>query len=167
MMRKTILLFAVAVAFTACKESATTKFEEDSTTETVAVHTGTPKLTVDNQMHDFGDLNLNDRAEHTFTIKDAGTPDLVILQARPSCGWTVPDNYTDTPIDPGETRVDPIIFNATSAGPQATTVTLTPNTESGSVVLTIKGGVKAYDNDSGRNNRFYALATKFFRILFL
>ena len=143
MMRKTILLFAVAVAFTACKESATTKFEEDSTTETVAVQTGTPKLTVDNQMHDFGDLNLNDRAEHTFIIKNEGTADLVILEARPSCGCTVPDNYTKTPIKPGETGIVPIIFNATSAGTQTKTVTLTTNTETGSEVLTIKANVKS------------------------
>src|SRR5690554_962959 len=143
MIRKTILLFAVAVAFTACKESATTKFEEDSSVETVAVQTGTPKLTVDNQVHDFGDLNLNDRAEHTFIIKNEGTADLVILEARPSCGCTVPDNYTKTPIKPGETGIVPIIFNATSAGTQTKTDTLTTNTETGSEVLTIKANVKS------------------------
>jgi len=142
-MRKTILLFAVAVAFTACKESATNKFDEGSSAETVAVQTGTPKLTVDNQIHDFGDLNLNDRAEHTFIIKNEGTADLVILEARPSCGCTVPDNYTKTPIKPGETGIVPIVFNATSAGIQTKTVTLTTNTETGSEVLTIKANVKS------------------------
>lgn len=143
MMRKTILLFALAVAFTSCKESATNKFNESTSEETVATQTGMPKLTVDNQVHDFGDLNLNDRAEHTFVIKNEGTADLVILEARPSCGCTVPDNYTKTPIKPGETGIVPIVFNATSAGVQTKTVTLTTNTEAGTEILTIKANVKS------------------------
>ena len=141
-MKKTILLAALAVAFTACKESATDKFDESNSAEIVAAQTGFPKVTVDNSVHDFGDLKLNDKAEHTFVIKNEGTADLIILEAKPSCGCTVPDNYTKTPIKPGQTGVVPIVFNATSAGAQTKTVTLTTNTETGSEILTIKANVK-------------------------
>ncbi len=142
MIRKTILLFALAVAFTSCKESATDKFDESNSAEIVAAQTGFPKISVDNSTHDFGDLKLHDKAEHTFVIKNEGTADLVILEAKPSCGCTVPENYTKTPIKPGETGIVPIEFNATSAGVQTKTVTLTTNTETGSEVLTIKANVK-------------------------
>ncbi|MGE4347118.1 MAG: DUF1573 domain-containing protein, partial [Flavobacteriaceae bacterium] len=84
-----------------------------------------------------------DKAEHTFIIKNEGTADLLILEAKPSCGCTVPDNYTKTPIKPGETGVVPVVFNATSAGVQTKTVTLTTNTETGTEVLTIKANVKS------------------------
>ena len=91
MIRKTILLFALAVAFTSCKESATDKFDESNSAEIVAAQTGFPKISVDNSTHDFGDLKLHDKAEHTFVIKNEGTADLVILEAKPSCGCTVPE----------------------------------------------------------------------------
>lgn len=142
MIRKTILLVALAVAFTSCKESAAEKLEETNL-EQVATNTGMPKISIDNREHDFGELNLKDKAEHTFIIKNEGTADLLILEAKPSCGCTVPDNYTKTPIKPGETGVVPVVFNATSAGVQTKTVTLTTNTEKGTEVLTIKANVKS------------------------
>ncbi|MFA5556838.1 MAG: DUF1573 domain-containing protein [Flavobacteriaceae bacterium] len=142
MIRKTILLVALAVAFTSCKESAAEKLEETNL-EQVATNTGMPKISIDNREHDFGELNLKDKAEHTFIIKNEGTADLLILEAKPSCGCTVPDNYTKTPIKPGETGVVPVVFNATSAGVQTKTVTLTTNTETGTEVLTIKANVKS------------------------
>ncbi len=142
-MKKTILLAVLAVAFTGCKESATNKFDESNSAEIVANQTGFPKISVDNSTHDFGDLKLNDKAEHTFVIKNEGTADLVILEAKPSCGCTVPDNYTKTPIKPGQTGIVPIVFNATSAGVQTKTVTLTTNTETGSEILTIKANVQS------------------------
>lgn len=140
MIRKTILFVALAVAFTSCKESAAEKFDETKTEQTA--NTGMPKISIDNREHDFGDLNLKDRAEHTFVIKNEGTADLLILDAKASCGCTVPDNYTKTPIKPGETGIVPVVFNANSAGVQTKTVTLTTNTETGTEVLTIKANVK-------------------------
>lgn len=142
MIRKTILLVALAVAFASCKESAADKLDETNL-EQVAANTGMPKISIDNREHDFGELNLKDKVEHTFIVKNEGTADLLILEAKPSCGCTVPDNYTKTPIKPGETGVVPVVFNATSAGAQTKTVTLTTNTETGTEVLTIKANVKS------------------------
>lgn len=143
-MKKSILLAALAVAFVSCNEkSAANKFDESNTEQTVAAQTGMPKISIDNREHDFGELNLKDKAEHTFVIKNEGTADLIILEAKPSCGCTVPDNYTKTPIKPGDTGIVPIVFSATSAGIQTKTVTLTTNTEAGTEVLTIKANVKS------------------------
>lgn len=143
MMRKSILLFALAVASVSCNEQSAANKINEANLEQALNSNGIPKLSIDNQTHDFGDLNLNDRAEHTFIVKNEGTADLVILDAKPSCGCTVPDNYTKTPIKPGETGIVPIVFNATSAGAQTKTVTLTTNTETGTEVLTIKANVKS------------------------
>lgn len=141
-MKKSILLAVLALAFIGCKESATSKFDESNSAEIVAAQTGVPKLQVDNLVHDFGDLKLNDKAEHTFVVKNEGTADLIILEAKPGCGCTVSDNYTKTPIKPGETGIVPVVFNATSAGVQTKTVTLTTNTEAGTETLTFKANVK-------------------------
>ena len=68
---------------------------------------------------------------------------MIILEAKPGCGCTVSDNYTKTPIKPGETGIVPVVFNATSAGVQTKTVTLTTNTEAGTETLTFKANVKS------------------------
>lgn len=143
MMKKTIAILALGIAFASCnQQSAADKLNEENL-EQAAANQGTPKISIDNREHNFGDLNLNDKVEHTFIIKNEGTADLVILEAKPSCGCTVPDNYTKTPIKPGETGIVPVVFSATSAGVQRKTVTLSTNTEQANEVLTIIANVKS------------------------
>ncbi len=142
-MKKSLLILALATAFVSCNQkSAADKLDQTNLENATAV-AGSPKVVVDNATHDFGDLNLNDKAEHTFVIKNEGNADLLILDAKPSCGCTVPDNYTKTPIKPGETGIVPVVYNATATGVQQKTVTLTTNSATGSEVLTIKANVKS------------------------
>lgn len=141
MLKKSLVLAVLAIGMVSCQKSAADKINEENLTEAQA-QSGTPKIEVENPEHDFGDLQLNEKAEHTFVIKNVGDADLVILEAKPSCGCTVPNNYTKTPIKPGETGVVPVVYNATSAGVQTKTVTLTTNTAEGNETLTIKANVK-------------------------
>jgi len=143
MMKKTIVIMALALAFASCNQQSAADKLNDENLEQVLANQGTPKIVIDNREHDFGELNLRDKVEHTFTVKNEGTADLVILDAKPSCGCTVLDNYTKTPIKPGETGIVPVQFNATSAGVQRKTVTLSTNTEQGNEVLTIIANVKS------------------------
>lgn len=143
MMKKTFVIMALALALTSCnQQSAADKLNEENLEQVIA-NQGTPKMLIENREHDFGELNLRDKVEHTFIVKNEGTADLVILDAKPSCGCTVLDSYTKTPIKPGETGIVPVAFNATSAGVQRKTITLTTNTEKGNEVLTIIANVKS------------------------
>ena len=70
--------------------------------------------------------------------------DLIILDARGSCGCTVPEYPKNTPIAPGETREIKVKFDsANKPGNQTKTVTLTNNTERGRDILRIKTMVTA------------------------
>ncbi len=141
-MKKTLLILALATTFVSCNQKSAADKLDPVNLENAAASAGAPKVVVDNATHDFGDLKLHDKAEHTFVIKNEGDADLLILDARPSCGCTVPDNFTKTPIKPGESGIVPVVYNATDAGVQQKTVTLTTNSATGSEVLTIKANVK-------------------------
>ena len=123
-------------------DGATTSTETtaNGVTETTTSQTGFPKIAFDKTTHDFGELKKGDKGEVEFEIKNEGTVDLVIIDAKASCGCTVPERPTD-PIKPGSSAKMKVVFSATSAGLQSKNVTLTTNTEAGSEVLTVKANV--------------------------
>lgn len=143
MIRKTVLMLALAVAFTSCKESAADKLNEANLANAEA-NNSFPVLTFEEKdlTYDFGEVKLNETAEHVFKFKNTGKADLVIIEAKPSCGCTTP-NYTKTPVKPGETGEIQVAFKPTSAGVQQKTVTVTSNTSEGTTTLTIKANVKS------------------------
>lgn len=71
----------------------------------------TPKLVVEQRVHDFGNVKENGGiVSHDFTIKNTGKSPLVILSARASCGCTVPE-IPKEPIKPGGTAVVKVSFD--------------------------------------------------------
>ena len=115
----------------------TTTNMEDKQTD---VPSGFAKLSVDKEEHDFGDLKKGEKAETEFTITNTGDADLVIIDARATCGCTVPQK-PEQPIKPGQSDKIKVAFSATSVGMQNKQVTLTTNTEEGTKVLRIKANV--------------------------
>lgn len=84
---------------------------------------------------DFGTINEGDKAEHTFVIKNTGRTDLLIVNAQPSCGCTVPE-WTKEPIQPNKTGEVKIVFNSTGKpGQQNKQINLTTNTAAGHEVI--------------------------------
>jgi rhodanese-related sulfurtransferase len=62
---------------------------------------GTPEITVDQPVYDFGSIGLGYMVKHTFILQNTGDQVLEILYVRSSCGCST----TDLPIDrlaPGE-----------------------------------------------------------------
>jgi len=142
-----ISIFVVGLAFTSCnnKEDATTKINhknlEKATNRDAEIKKSTTSVKFSTSIYDFGIVNEGDIVETTFELTNSGKTDLVITNAKGSCGCTVP-TWPKSPIKPGETGKIDVRFN-TSGKPnkQRKTVTLTTNTESGREVLTIKGSV--------------------------
>lgn len=108
------------------------------------VQTG-PKTSVKflDEVHDFGNVDLNSENAYSFEFKNTGTEPLNIENARGSCGCTVP-NWPREAIMPGETGTIDVVYrpNKGQAGhPQEKTVTITANTEPANTIVKIKAFV--------------------------
>ena len=94
----------------------------------------------DSKVHDFGKIELNVPAEHTFRFTNNGDEPLIISSVKASCGCTVAE-YTKEPIAPGESGEVLARYNAAKSGAFIKTVTVNANTGDDNVILTLKGEV--------------------------
>lgn len=106
-----------------------------------AVATDYPVMTFSESEFNFGNIAQGEIVEHSFVFTNTGNSDLIISDARASCGCTVP-NYPNTAISPGESGEITVKFNSKNrSGIQNKTITLTTNTENGTETLKIKSYV--------------------------
>ena len=100
-----------------------------------------PKFEFEQTDFDFGSIKSGDVVTHEFKFRNSGDADLVISQAKGSCGCTEPE-YSKSPIKPGETSQIKVTFNSEGmAGQLSKTVTLLANTIPNTKVLTISAEV--------------------------
>lgn len=95
---------------------------------------------VDNEVFDFGKIQQGIPATHEFTFVNKGRVPMIITNAQPSCGCTVP-SWSKDPIPPGGQGFVKATFNAAAPGAFDKTVTVTANVASGIVMLRIRGEV--------------------------
>ena len=139
-------LSALALTFTACgenteKKEATATAVEASSAKAVS---NAPVMTFDKTIHDFGAIQEGERVETLFTFTNTGKSDLVIVDARGSCGCTVPEYPKNTPIAPGATGQIRVSFDSSNKpNLQQKTVTISANTDSGRETIRIKAMVQA------------------------
>ncbi len=142
-MKNGILILAgiFAMTFVSCKDDATKKVKEENVeiaSERDAKNTDFPVMTFAETEHDFGTINEGDVVEHKFTFTNTGKAPLVIVNAKGSCGCTVPE-WTKEPIAPGDSGEMLVKFNSNGKPNQQTKqVTITTNTEAGKEILKIK-----------------------------
>ena len=73
-----------------------------------AADAAVPKIEVTPMTYDFGTISDDIKSNATFIIKNTGKADLVIYEARPTCGCTVA-NLTSKKLAPGEaSRLDAV-----------------------------------------------------------
>lgn len=146
MIRKTVGLLAIAslVLTVSCKDNASSKVEASNVQETAMREESTGKVPVmsfTEKEFDFGTIKEGDKVEHVFTFTNTGDADLIIADAKGSCGCTVPV-FKKEPIKPGETSTMKVTFDSTGKpGKQQKSVNITANTASGKELLTIKAEV--------------------------
>jgi hypothetical protein len=96
----------------------------------------------DETVHNWGSIKQGEKMTHVFKFKNTGSEPLIILDAKGSCGCTVPEKPA-APIGPGKTGEIKVVFDSNGKeGPQTKIVTVTANTEPSNFALTIKGDVK-------------------------
>lgn len=99
------------------------------------------QIKIDEEIHDFGNIELNTFAEHTFFIKNVGTDTLTILNTHASCGCTaaVMDNMKIAPKGISRLKVKYDAHNK-GEGPMQKTITISSNSRTeAEKVLRIKG----------------------------
>lgn len=152
MKKNTVLVFSfLFTVIVSCKKDVSVSVEQQSIDSATVVKEERKKIPADGKYpvmtfteteYDFGDINQGDKVEHTFEFKNTGESDLVITNARASCGCTVPE-YTKEAIKPGENGTIKVTFN--SAGKQGQTlktVTISCNTANEDEKLTIKTNIQ-------------------------
>ncbi|MDA9127403.1 DUF1573 domain-containing protein [Flavobacteriaceae bacterium] len=147
-MKKTLFL-AVLVAFgmTSCKDNAAEKVSADNVAAAAERDTQAdkyPVMSFAESTYDFGTINQGAAQEHVFTFTNTGEADLVIVDAKSSCGCTVPQ-YPKAPIAPGETGEMLVKFNGSGKNQVSKTVTITANTQKGKEMISIKAFVTPKD----------------------
>jgi Protein of unknown function (DUF1573) len=75
------------------------------------------------ETYDLGKVKQNVPATATFIVTNIGKEDLLIDEAKPTCGCTISD-YTKSPIAPGKTGVIHATYNAANLGHIDKTLTL-------------------------------------------
>lgn len=147
MIRKSIGLFALSVVVlsTACKQESVADKISDADMKVVATEKASigklPKMQLSKEVHDFGTIAEGTVAETEFFVTNIGEVDLIINDAKASCGCTVPE-FPKEPIKPGDSAPIKVSFDSKGKpGAQEKTVTLTTNSEKGTELLKIKANV--------------------------
>lgn len=144
-MKKSIFILAAValVAFTSCKENAADKVSEENVAaaaERDAESSKFPVMSFAETEYDFGTIDQGAAQEHTFTFTNTGEADLIIVDAKSSCGCTVPE-FTKDPVAPGATGELLVKFNGSGKNQVSKTVTITANTQAGKETIKIKAFV--------------------------
>lgn len=87
-----------------------------------------PKIIFEKPLHNFGTINQGDKVTHDFVFKNTGKSPLIIIDAKASCGCTVP-SIPDTPIAPGEKGSIKVVFDSKGKfDKQSKTIRISANT---------------------------------------
>ncbi len=147
MIRKSIGLLTLSLVLltSACKKESAADKITDADMATIeaakALEGKFPIVKLDKEVHDFGTINEGDKVETEFMVTNDGEVDLIISDAKGSCGCTVPEPPKE-PIKPGASAPIKVTFNSQGKpGEQKKTVTLTTNTEKGYETFEIKANV--------------------------
>lgn len=87
---------------------------------------GTPQLTIDEPVFNFGDVTRGNRVQHTFILRNTGDAPLSIERVTPTCGCTVADLSSNVIAAGGQAEVKATL-NLLQEGPQNRTVLVQSN----------------------------------------
>ena len=138
-----ISVCAMLMSLYGCNENASKKVDQVKATDNAAkTTTETAAMSFDKTIHDFGNIKEGETVQTAFTFTNTGKTDLIIVDARGSCGCTVPKYPKNIPIAPGASGEILVSFDSSNKpNMQQKTVTISANTVSGRETLRIKSMV--------------------------
>ncbi len=100
-----------------------------------------PMITMDKDVHDYGDVTFGGDGSCQFKVTNTGTEPLIISNCKGSCGCTVP-KCDSNPVLPGESSIITVKYDTKRPGPINKSVTVNSNAVNEPVkVVRIKGTV--------------------------
>ena len=146
-MKKLVLMVAAVatMALTSCNEKAQSATIDEANLTAAAANKEVagdyPEMSFAETEFDFGTVEEGAVVEHEYKFTNTGSAPLIVVNAKGSCGCTVP-TWSKEPIAPGAEGTMLVKFN-TNGKPnaQTKTVTIKANTESGTESIRIKGFV--------------------------
>jgi len=139
---KRLILFAIMFSFLACNESASKKINTDAAQTQISKDRKYAEITFDRIFHDFGNVEEGQIAKTIFIFTNTSKNDLYIVDARGSCGCTVPKYPKNVAIKPGETGEIEVNFDTTGRpNLQQKMVKVSANTATGGEMLRIQAFV--------------------------
>ncbi|MBI1286737.1 MAG: DUF1573 domain-containing protein [Flavobacteriales bacterium] len=151
-MKKLAAMLFVAGVFFGCgeKPAGEGKMDTDVVSNPATAENGSgtdasvavPAFTFEKEVHDFGTIVQGEKVAYSFKFKNTGEGDLIITDAKGSCGCTIPE-WPKEPIAPGaEGKIDVVFNSEGKSGQQNKKVTITANTNPATTVLAINGMVE-------------------------
>jgi hypothetical protein len=115
------------------------KLPSDPLHDSQTIHSGAvTTISFERTAHDFGRIESGPKYKTTFKFTNTGAADLLISNAKASCGCTVP-SYSTEPIKPGQSGEINVEFDSKGReGQQLKLITVTTNTDPKDNVLTLK-----------------------------
>lgn len=146
-MRKTTIIFIaiLSMAIVSCKDNAASKIKstnlESAKERDAIINLGSAIIEFDKTEFNFGTIDEGEVINGVFKITNVGKVDLIITNAKPSCGCTVPI-WPKDPIKPGDSADLKFSFNSRGkVGNNNKSITLQTNTEKVTEILRVKGMV--------------------------
>lgn len=100
-----------------------------------------PEIEFNEDAIEFGEISQGEKVKQRFRFKNVGNANLIISDAKGSCGCTVP-LWPKQPIRPGQEGEIEVVFNSENkSGFVNNTVTLVMNTVPNTKVIALKGTV--------------------------
>ena len=141
------LLASLGIIASGCGSRSSDTGETRLPTTTINNASGTPTIVFEKNHHNFGNVNDGEQLEYAFKFTNTGDGDLLITDARATCGCTVP-RWPTYPIKAGNSDVIPVQFNTSGRkDAQTKTVTITANTNPAETHITISAFVIPTDTE--------------------
>jgi hypothetical protein len=107
----------------------------------VGENKATPQIDFEFEEHDFGDIAQGEKVEYDFKFKNTGGSDLIISNAKGSCGCTIPV-WPKEPIPAGGEGIIKVSFNSEGRhGVVDKKVTIVSNTNPNTKIIKISGKI--------------------------
>lgn len=139
-------IFFACLLATACSSNKSDKLDPSLINNPISADgskpSNLPNIKFDATSFDFGNMTQGEIRSTEFNFENTGESDLVISDAKGSCGCTVPV-FPKEPIKPGAKATIKVTFNSDGkSGIQNKTVTLITNCIPSTKFLSIKANVK-------------------------
>jgi hypothetical protein len=146
-----LLLSLIVIAITACNNEGNTNegdsevstdiINDPATASDEAVNKDLPIIEFEEEVMDFGEISQGEKVKRIYKFTNVGKSDLIISDAKGSCGCTVP-RWPKQPIKPGQQGDIEVVFDSNGKqGRQHKTVTLIANTKPNTTIIALKGDV--------------------------